>query len=200
MAKWCKATPALAVPLVEPLQEDGYTCVPRCVKMVLMYVSKLSADTRVPDFDLHKISKIIETKADGTYAQSILNMNKAPEIASSKPSIEFELELKYHRLEELVQEINDGQPPIVWVSLYDANRIHRCTHAIVITNIEGGKVYFNDPMFGARSELVESFITRWDEVDRIVVKVKIGKKKQKMLEEFPANEKLTFGEVTSNGT
>jgi hypothetical protein len=183
MAKWCEATPALAVPLLEPLQEDGYSCVPRCVKMILMYVSGY-AESRVPDYDLEKIAKIFETRADGTYPEKVLNINRSPEIVLAKPSIEFDLELKYHRFEELLTEIEDGQPPIVWVTLHDKNHIHSCAHAIVITNIEDGRVFFNDPMFGKQSELVESFITRWDEVDRIVIKVKIGKKKQRMLEEF----------------
>jgi hypothetical protein len=150
-----------------------------------MYINALSADARVPDYNLDKIAKLIETRADGTYAEKILNINKATEILAAKPSIEFELELKYHRLNELIEEIEAGQPPIVWVSLYDKSHTHRCTHAIVITNIENDQVFFNDPMFGKQSELVESFITRWDEVDRIIIKVKIGKKKQKMLEEFP---------------
>jgi hypothetical protein len=163
--------------------------------MIFMFISGLSPDCRAPDYDLDKIAKLIETRADGASPEKVLNLNKAAEVLSAKPSIEFELELKYHRFDELVQEIMEGQPPIVWVSLYDRSHTHKCAHAIVLTNIEDGRVLFNDPMFGKQSELLESFITRWDDVDRIVIKVKIGKKKQKMLEEFNGSSASGQGEV-----
>lgn len=100
--------------------------------MILMYISS-SFEGRTPNFDLDKIGKIIETKADGTYPEKVLNLNKAGEVASAIPSIEFEVELKFHTLDELVKEIDDRQPPIAWVTLFDEGHIHKCAHAVVVT-------------------------------------------------------------------
>ena len=183
-------TPRIAVPLVLPLQEDGYSCVPRCVKMVFMYIGS-SSEARVPDFDLDKIGKIIETKADGTFPKKVLNLNKVKEVATAMPSIEFEVELKRHTLDEISGELNDGQPPIAWVRLTDTAGVHKCAHAVVITALdrENDRIYYNDPIFGEKNEDLSSFLTRWENEDRVLVKVQIGKKPQRMLEEFPQEEK-----------
>jgi hypothetical protein len=44
-------------------------------------------------------------------------------------------------------------------------------------------------MFGEKDEDLSSFLTRWENEDRVLIKVKIGKKPQRMLEEFPQEEK-----------
>ena len=183
-------TVRLPVPLCEPLQEDGFSCVPRCVKMIFMYIETSHPEGRVPDFDLEKIGKIIETRVDGTYPDMILNLNGVKEVSSSIPSIEFEFELKSHSLTEIEKEIEKKQPPIAWVELTDNQ--HRCTHAVVITGIDkpNDKILFNDPIFGEQSEYLSNFISRWENEDRVLVKVKIGKKKQRMLEEFGKEKEL----------
>ncbi|OLS31797.1 MAG: hypothetical protein HeimAB125_15350 [Candidatus Heimdallarchaeota archaeon AB_125] len=35
-----------------PLQEDGFSCVPRCVKMIFMFVQSTYQNCVVPDFDI----------------------------------------------------------------------------------------------------------------------------------------------------
>ena len=147
---------------------------------------------RAPDFDLEKIGKIIETKGDGTFPEKVSNLNDVKEVASAIPSIEFEIELKSHSLDEIVRELNDKQPPIAWIRLYDNEHIKSCAHAVVVTEIdkEKGKISYNDPIFGEKSELITDFITRWDEEDRVLIKVKIGKKKQRMLEEYDQEKGL----------
>ena len=132
--------------------------------MIFMYIGN-SFGGRVPDFDLEKIGKIIETRGDGTFPEKVLNLNDVKEVASAIPSIEFEIELKSHSLDELVKEIEIGQPPIAWVRLYDDEHIKSCAHAVVITEIdkEKGLIYYNDPIFGEKSELITDFIARWDE-------------------------------------
>lgn len=160
-----------------------------------MYIHD-SFEGRTPDFDLDRIRKIIETKSDGTFPEKVLNLNRVSEVASAIPSIEFEVELKSHSLDELIIEVNDKQPPIAWVQLSEEGNIHKCAHAVVITEIDkdSNRIYYNDPIFGEKSEDLTSFITRWDEEDRVLVKVKIGKKKQRMLEEFGQNKELPKNE------
>lgn len=54
--------PKIDVPMFLPRQEDGNSCVPRCIKMIFMYVKNAYPDGRVPDFDLESIGKIVEKK------------------------------------------------------------------------------------------------------------------------------------------
>lgn len=155
--------------------------------MVFMYVGT-SFEGRAPDLDLEKIQKIIETKWDGTFPEKVLNLNseKISEVSSAIPSIEFELKLTYHSLDEIENEINDKQPPIILIRLYDEEHVKKCAHAVVITGLERekGLIYYNDPIHGEKTAKITDFITLWDEEDRVLIKVKIGKKKQRMLEEF----------------
>jgi hypothetical protein len=111
---------------------------------------------------------------------------KIAEVASAIPSIEFEFKLKSHTIDEIEKELADRQPPIAWIRLYDREHRKSCAHAVVITDVdkEKGRIYYNDPIFGEKSELITDFLARWDEEYRILIKVKIGRKKQRMLEEF----------------
>jgi len=154
-----------------------------------MYVGK-AFEGHMPDFDLDKIGKILETRSDGTYPEKVLNLNKVKEVATAMPSIEFEIELRSHTLDEIEEEINERQPPIAWVRLSDSAG-HKCAHAVVITDLDrrNDRIYYNDPMFGEMDEALPSFLTRWENEDRILIKVKIGKKAQRMLEEFPKEER-----------
>jgi hypothetical protein len=159
--------------------------------MIFMFIEN-SFEGHVPDLNLDQIGKIIETKDEGTYPDSVLNLNGAREVVSAVPSIEFVPEIKPHTLDELLKEVQDKQPPIAWVALYDKEHIHKCRHAIVITDVdrENNRICYNDPIFGERSEDISSFLVRWDEGDRILIKVKIGKSLQRRLEEFDKkNEK-----------
>ena len=153
--------------------------------MIFMFIEN-SFEGHVPDFNLDQIGKIIETKNEGTYPDTVLNLNSVSEVASATPSIEFVPEIKWHTVDELLKEVQDKQPPIAWVTLYDDAHLHKCRHAIVITDIdrENNRIYYNDPIFGEKSEDVSSFLTRWDEGDRVLIKVKIGKNPQRRLEEF----------------
>lgn len=174
--------PKLDVPMLLPLQEDGHSCVPRCVKMVFMYVGN-SFEDRIPDFDIERIGKITETRQDGTYPEKVKNLNAVKEVAATMPSIEFEYEMKRHTIDEIEEELNDKQPMIAWVTLMSG---HRPAHAVVITGLEmeTRMVYYNDPIYGKQKEDLPSFLTRWEDQDRTLIKVKIGKKTQRMLEEF----------------
>jgi len=161
--------------------------------MIFMYIGN-SFEGRAPDLDLEKIGKIIETRKDGTFPEKILNLNseKISEIASAIPSIEFEFKLKSHSMDEIEKELADKQPPIAWIRLYDSEHRKSCAHAVVITDVdkEKGRICYNDPIFGEKSELITDFLARWDEEYRILIKVKIGKKKQRMLEEFGKEKEL----------
>jgi len=111
------------------------------------------------------------------------------------------VEPRNHTLDEIEEEIRERQPPIAWVRLSDKEGSHKCAHAVVITDLdkESGRIYYNDPMFGEKTEDLPSFLTRWENEDRILIKVKIGKKPQRMLEEFPKEEKPVTEQAVGQG-
>jgi hypothetical protein len=158
-----------------------------------MYLDE-SYEGRAPNLDLDEIGKIIETRKDGTSPLKVLNLNseKLGEVASAIPSIEFEHRFVCHSIDEIVKEIDDKQPPIAWIKLYDEEHLKKCTHAVVITGIdrESGLIYYNDPIHGEKTARITDFVALWDEEDRVLIKVKIGKKKQRMLEQYSEKELL----------
>ena len=181
--------PKLEVPLVLPLQEDGFSCVPRCVKMVFMYISNC-LEGRAPDMDINDIAKITETRKDGTLIEDVRNLNKNKEVIQAIPSLEFDVSLKPHSLSEIEDEIKNHRPLIVWVELSEGHR--KCPHAVIVTGFEKDDkhlIFYNDPIFGEQQEEIGAFMARWERVDRLLVKVKIGKREQRLLEEYIRKEK-----------
>jgi hypothetical protein len=152
--------------------------------MIFLFIQNTHEDSRVPDFDIERIGKIIGTMEEGTLPEDILNLNRVPEVSTARPSIEFELKPVFHSLNELTTEIKANQPPIAWICSSDKEKLHKFDHAVVITGVENGRVYYNDPIFGKKDDSAGDFLAKWDDEDRVLVKVKIGKKKEKMLEEF----------------
>lgn len=175
------ATGKLNVPLVLPLQTDGYSCVPRCIKMIFDYVGA-NFEGRVPNLDVSDIAEIVETKADGTLPEKVRNLNDGKHVLKAVPSIEFDVDLKPHSLVEIEKEIDEKRPVIAWVEL--SNGVHKCAHAVVVSGLDRDKhlIYYNDPIFGEKEEEIGSFMSRWEKLDRILIKVKIGKRR--MLDEF----------------
>lgn len=174
----------LSVPMCMPLQEDGFSCVPRCVKMIFMFVQNTYQNCIVPDFDIEKIGKIVKTMAEGTLPEDVLELNKVREVSRAVPSIEFEHKPKLHTLDDIINEIDDRQPPIVWIwSSHDKNQRRKFHHAVVVTGVENGRIYYNDPIFGKKDEEKNDFLAKWHDEDTVLVKVKIGKRIQQ-LEEF----------------
>ena len=147
--------------------------------MIFDFIKEQYPDNNVPDFDLDRIGKICKTLKVGTLPADIVNLNKVPEVTTTKPSVEFEFKLRTHPFEELLIEINLKQPPIAWIWTSDEFKKKEFHHAIVVTGIEDERVYYNDPIFGKVSMTKDEFLSKWDDEDRVLVKVKIGQKKPK---------------------
>jgi hypothetical protein len=149
--------------------------------MIFNYVES-NFEGRAPNLDVSDIAEIIETKADGTLPENIRNLNDDKRVLKAIPSIEFDVDLKPHSLAEVEKEIDEKRPVIVWVEL--SNGVHRCAHAVVVSGLDRDKhlIYYNDPIFGEKEEEIGSFMSRWEKLDRILIKVKIGKRR--MLDEF----------------
>jgi hypothetical protein len=152
--------------------------------MIFMYVQTNWQNTVVPDFDIDQIGGIVDTMGEGTLPEGILNLNKVREVDRAVPSIEFEHKPKFYVLDDIVTEIASGQPPIAWIwSSHDIDKRRKFHHAVVVTGVENDRIYYNDPVFGKQDEPKDDFLAKWYDEDRVLVKVRIGKKVQK-LEDF----------------
>jgi hypothetical protein len=171
----------LDVPLEVPLQEDSFSCVPRCVKMILQYI-KERLNGKIPSISLEDIGEVIETCEDGTYPDKVANLNNDKRILKSSPSIEFNYDQKMHSIKEIEDELNSGRPVIAWTELTDNS--HSCGHAVVITGIDISQsvIYYNDPILGKKMEDLSVFTSKWDSIFRILITVRIGQRR--ILDEF----------------
>jgi len=148
-----------------------------------MYISNC-LEGHAPNLDINDIAKIIETRADGTLPENVRKLNTNLSVLRAIPSLEFDVDLRMHSLSEIEEEINSNRPVVAWVELSEG--IHRCAHAIVITDLDREQhlIYYSDPMFGEKQEEIGTFMSRWESVDRLLIKVKIGKREQRLLDEY----------------
>lgn len=177
------------MPLVLPLQEDGHSCVPRCIKMIFNYIGNF-LEGHAPNLDIDDIAEIIDTRRDGTLPQNVRNLNTDLHVLRAIPSLEFDVDLKMHSLSEIEEEIEGNRPAIAWVELSDAAG-HTCSHAVVVTGIDRQEdlIYYNDPMLGEMQQEIGAFLSRWENEDRFLIKVKIGKREQRLLDEYVQKER-----------
>jgi len=151
--------------------------------MIFMYISNC-LEGQAPTLDIDDIAEIMETRADGTLPEKVKNLNTNPDVLRVIPSLEFDVDLRMHSFSEIEEEIEANRPVIAWVDLSEG--IHRATHAVVITGLdrEQDLIYYNDPMFGELQQDISTFVSRWENVDRLLIKVKIGKREQRLLDEY----------------
>jgi len=157
--------------------------------MIFVYISNF-LEGHAPNLDIDDIAKIIETRGDGTLPQNVRNLNTDLNVLRAIPSLEFDVDLRMHTLSEIEEEIRANRPVIAWVELSDAAG-HKCSHAVVVTGMDRQTdlIYYNDPMLGETQEEVGAFLSRWENVDRILIKVKIGKREQRLLDEYVQKER-----------
>jgi len=155
--------------------------------MVLDYLRSTLTDSKVPDYTIDEISKIINTREDGTLLEGVKQINEDKTFLKSIPSLEFET--KYPcRFPEIENEINANRPVIAWILVSDGHRGFK--HSVVITGVdtENGHVYYNDPAYGEVQEEIGRFISTWEDVDTILIKIKIGAREQRIMPEYVSNE------------
>jgi uncharacterized protein YvpB len=137
----------------------------------------------LPALDVSDIAKIVNTREDGTMLEDIKNINSNEEILRAIPSIEFETKM-LSSFKEIETEINENRPVIAWIMASAEGR--EFEHSIVVTGIDRDRhrIHYNDPFLGRREEDIGRFMTMWEKVDRTLIKVKIGKREQKLLDEW----------------
>jgi len=167
----------LDVPMI--YQEDDFSCTPVCIKMVLEYIRRKFPD--VPDLDITTIAKAIKTDDGGTMFANLKGVNN--ELIKSSPSIDFVPEWGC-KLEDIEAELKAQHPVIAWVTMPSPQGPY--SHSIVITDIdkENLAIYYNDPVYGKKEMPLGEFISMWKESFSILIKIKIGERRQRFIEEY----------------
>jgi len=152
--------------------------------MIFMYISNC-LEGQAPDLDIDDIAKIIGTEEDGTLFEKVRNLNTNPNVLRAIPSLEFDVDLKMRSLSEIEDEVEKAHRPVIAI-IEISDGIHRYRHAVVITGLDMDKhlIYYNDPVFGEMQEEIGTFMSKWERVDRLLIKVKIGEREQKLLDEY----------------
>lgn len=161
--------------------------------MILDYLNKFLKETKsdavLPDFEVSDIAKIVNTKEDGTLLDDVKQINQNPAILRAIPSIEFEAKVLCS-FAEIEAEISDHRPVIAWLVISSNGTEFK--HSVVVKKLDMNAhlIYYNDPIFGARQENIGNFMSMWEKLDRILIKVKIGKKEQRLLDEWLQNKEM----------
>lgn len=176
------AASELEIPII--LQQDDYTCVPCCIKMVLEHLSRVY--NTIPIFELHDIVECIGTTDLGTPNGSNLdNINDM--LIKCVPSIEFYRDNSYPRWASIVKDLSDNKPVILWILCQDpAGRYF--DHSVVVIGYENRKVFYIDPIYGRQEESIDTFLEKWEEVDRFAIRLKVGERIERKLTEYLINE------------
>jgi len=164
----------MSVPM--EFQENDFSCVPVCIRMILEFVRQQNVDGFIPDMSIEEISAAIGTDELGTSLSQVDKINE--KLLKAVPSIEFEAKINC-TLSDIEQEIEKGKPVIAWLRMPHA-------HSIVVTGINKEMliVYYNDPQKGKRQMEMGKFMSAWESIDNVLIKVKIGEKIQRIMPDF----------------
>jgi predicted double-glycine peptidase len=136
-----------------------------------------------PELDVATISETIKTSADegGTTFENIKLINE--KLKKTMPSLEF-IAGSSHQFEEIKEEIKNDRPVIAWVTMPSPHGDFN--HSIVITGYDDEKllIYCNDPVYGRENMPIRKFMDIWENSFRILIKIQIGEKKQRLIEEY----------------
>lgn len=176
----------LGVPLV--YQENSHSCVPACLKMVIDFLRTTTRRTStdvLPSLNIKQIGRIVGTDLTGTSLEGIKNLNMNRKILKLVPSLEFGCK-QLCEFEEIVAEIKSNRPVIAWISASDEKTQFKFTHSVVITGVdaEGQAICYNDPIWGEKEESVADFMRKWEGTDRTLIKIEIGTRAQRLLDEW----------------
>lgn len=174
----------LAVPLVK--QENDYSCVPACLKMILEYVLQTNSGSYQPNLSVDKICEIVKTDELGTALENVELINQ--KLINTFPSVEFVVDTCSFSV--LEQEIIGGQPVIVGLKM-------PYPHAVVVSGLDKENliVYYNDPLKDSEKKMeMGKFLSAWNEQNNVAIKVKIGEKIQRIIPEYSEGNENGVGQ------
>jgi len=147
--------------------------------MVLDFLSKQNPKLVIPS--LEEIITAIGTNELGTEYGSIENINQLLE--KSVPSVEFKRDSSYPDWKSILSDLADGKPVILWIECKDQLG-NRYGHSIVVNGYINNKVLYKDPLNGNMDEGIDTFLSKWDEMNRYTIRVKVGERTERKITEF----------------
>jgi len=156
------------------------------------FLKEMKSEVVLPDFEVKDIAKIVNTREDGTLLDDVKNINQNESILRAIPSIEFETKILCS-FAEIETEINSNRPVIAWLSISINGTEFK--HSVVVAGLDKDNhiICYNDPIFGKKRENIGKFMSMWEKLDRILIKVKIGKREQRLLDEW-----IRYKEIKEN--
>ena len=143
----------------------------------------LGTAPEVPIFEASEIAKVVGTLRTGTTLPNVLEINKA--LRRAIPSVEFSVDFNPHEFGEIEEELGAWKPVIPWLLRREGQRAYE--HVVVVTGYDQGKqlVSVNDPQRSAPSEVeVAGFMNQWEGADRILIKLKVDEKIQRLITDW----------------
>jgi ABC-type bacteriocin/lantibiotic exporter with double-glycine peptidase domain len=135
-------------------QEEPYSCVPACLRMVLAAKGYIVSES------------ILRERCDctflGTDALNAVDALRAMGFSNSSKCT--------MRLTELIMELSVGLYPIVFVNLLPIDGINE-PHAVVVTAIDDNNVNLCDPLKGERLLPRSTFDTAWAMMKNLAILV-----------------------------
>lgn len=165
------------------LQQDDYSCAPYCIKMILDYLSQIYDS--IPNIEPNEIAECIGTTEMGTPSGSNLdNINGL--LTRCVPSIEFYRDTSHPRWASIVKDLSGNKPTILWILCEDAAGRY-FEHSVVVTGYKNRRVIYIDPIYGRREESVDTFLEKWEDVDRFAIRLRVGERIERKLTEYILN-------------
>jgi hypothetical protein len=132
-------------------QEDDFTCVPVCIKMILEHIRQINPGGFIPVSTLKEISLAMGTDELGTPLSGTEGINEM--LRKAHPSLEFEGKTNC-TLSDIEKEIQSGKPVVAFLKM-------PYPHSILVTGIskETLTVYYNDPQKGKREIEMGEFMS-----------------------------------------
>lgn len=168
----------LQVPHVD--QDDDYSCVPACVKMVVQFHHQRNNSLPNPTFD--EIKRAIGTRPDGTMLDDVPKVNRLLKSATHKLEFTFSERASF---EEIEKELSEGRPVIAWLKKVNDRRI--ASHSVVIKEVsrETLTIAYEDPFYGQQASSITQFMGEWNNSANILIRATIDEKPpQREMEEY----------------
>ena len=155
--------------------------------MVLEYVRSSVPSKRSPNLEVEDIAKVINTDVDGTVLEDVNKLNSQKEFLRAIPSLRFETSY-VSSFSQIDNEINASRPVIAWILISEDHR--EFVHSVVVTgvDVENNSIYYNDPASGQNQDEIGTFISKWEKVDNVLIKIRIGERKQRVMDEYNKKE------------
>ena len=164
-------------------QTDHYTCVPRCLWMVLEKIKK--PGYLITDYTAEEIAKILKSSPHlATSYRDIEYLNEKLKIDT--PIVNFKPS-SGNKWDDIEAELKDKKPVIAYLK---GSPNYRVAHAVVVTKYdpESDKITYVEPRDGEKYIYIGDFMEYWENAHHVLIPVSVGDVIQTNLDEIMEEE------------